>query len=441
MSRSKRCDSDWEPQQTRESFRDSGHVPAAGARQPLIGIVVPSLERGGGVPAVARFVTDAVLRSGKYQLKLVSLAVSARDPLNLSLSRPESWTRGVSVEQGNWEGIPFVRVGALLGELEFQRLRPRKALTRELAPCDLVQVVCGSPAWANAVIGLGKPVALQVATRARVERRIRDASPRGLAGWWRRAMTEVTDRFDDRALCRVDAIQVENPWMFDYARQLNQHREVDIRYAPPGVDARRFTPDGASRLSGRRDILCVGRLDDPRKNVGLLLEAYARIPDALRAATHLVLAGSGGPRSEFWSRARTLGLQDSVTFIGRPSRDDLIRLYQHAAVFALPSDEEGLGVVVLEAMACGVPVVATRCGGPEGIITDGKDGFLVPRDNADALAGRLQTLLREPDLNVEMGQRARATIEARYAADVAGLPFLEAWDRLLATVGRRSRAF
>ena len=64
-------------------------------------------------------------------------------------------------------------------------------------------------------------------------------------------------------------------------------------------------------------------------------------------------------------------------------------MYQRAAVFALPSDDEGLGIVILEAMACGVPVVATRCGGPEDIITDGTDGFLVPRYDAGALASRL----------------------------------------------------
>ena len=354
----------------------------------------------------------------------------------MSLTRPSSWLHGVSVEQGEWQGLPFVRVGAPFGELEFQRYRPRKALARELATCDLVQVVCGSPAVANAVIGLGKPVALQVATRARLDHRLRDTKPEGLAGWWRKAMTEITDRLDNRALRKVDAIQVENLWMLDYARQLNQYREVDIRYSPPGVDARRFTPSTVPRLAGRRDILCVGRLDDPRKNVGLLLEAFARLPDALRATSRLLLAGSAGPGPGFWIRAQALGLQDSVKFVSCPSQEELVRLYQRAAVFALPSDEEGFGVAILEAMACGVPVVATRCGGPEGIITDGTDGFLVPRNDAGAMAARLTTLLDSLELNEAMGQRARATIETRFTDEVAGQAFLEVWDRLLRRVER-----
>jgi D-inositol-3-phosphate glycosyltransferase len=278
---------------------------------------------------------------------------------------------------------------------------------------------------------------LQVATRARVERRLRDAKPIGLAGWWRKAMTEVTDRFDDRALRKVDAIQVENPWMLDYARELNPHREVDIRYAPPGVDARRFAPAAESGLTGRRDILCVGRLNDPRKNIDLLLEAYARLPERVRSTSRLLLTGSAGPGPEFWMHAQALGLRDCVDFVARPDEEELVQLYQRAAVFALPSDEEGFGVVILGAMACGVPVVATRCGGPEAIITEGIDGFLVPRDDAGAMAVRLKTLLDSPELNEAMGRRARATIEACFTEEVAGQAFLEVWDRLLKRAERR----
>jgi D-inositol-3-phosphate glycosyltransferase len=402
-----------------------------------LGLVVPALTMGGGVPAVARFISDVASRDGRANLKLVSLSMDSRDPQGLRLGSPRSWLSGTRQSQGTWNELPYTHVGAVGAEVEFQRYRPRKILREVLSDCDLIQVVCGSAAWANAVLGMGKPVSVQVATRARVERRWRDTKPKGLTGWWRKAMTEVTDRMDDRAMRGVDAIQVENPWMLDYARQLNQHREVDIRYAPPGVDARRFAPGAEPRLAGRRQILCVGRLDDPRKNVGLLLEAFARLPDALRATSRLLLAGSAGPTPDFWLRAQALGLRDSVKFVASPSQEKLVRMYQRAAVFALPSDEEGLGIVILEAMACGVPVVATRCGGPEGIITDGTDGFLVPRDDAVALAARLQALLDSHTLNEAFGRRARATIEARYAEEVAGEAFLEVWDRLLKRTDRR----
>jgi D-inositol-3-phosphate glycosyltransferase len=279
-------------------------------------------------------------------------------------------------------------------------------------------VVSGSPAWANAVAKCGIPVALQVATRVRVERRQRDRRPRTAAALWRAAMTSVTDRLDDLALRRVDAIQVENPWMLDYAKAMNKGRSVDIRYAPPGIDAALFRP-AVDRQFSEGYVLCVGRLGDPRKNPALLAKAYAMLPKELRRRVRLVLAGASSPPPEFWSLVGELGLRDQVTFVERPSMEELVRLYQKAAVFALPSDEEGLGLVVLEAMSCGVPVVCTKCGGPDGIIEDGTDGFLV------------QALLADEVLNRRMGNCARQTVEERYDERVAGGVFLDVWDSLL----------
>lgn len=397
-----------------------------------IALVVPSLAQGGGVPAVARFVKDTILQSGRYDLKLVSLSTSSRDPSSFNFSQPATWRRGAITAAGIWDDLPYVHVGAMGGELEFQRYQPRKILTDVLADCDIIQVVCGSPAWANAVCGLGKPVLLQVATRVRVERRVRDSKVGGLSDLWRKAMTEVTDRLDDRALKAVDAIQVENPWMLDYAGKLNAGRKVDLRYAPPGVDAVAFSPMLPQRdLDNDPYILCVARLSDPRKKIGLLLEAYALLPQDLIGRVRLVLAGSSGPPNSFWQRADALGLRGRVSYIERPTSPDLILLYQKASVFALPSDEEGLGVVLLEAMACGVPAVSTRSGGPDGIITDELDGYLVGLDDAEGMSNRIHQLLVDSGLNRAMGINARERVAARYAQQVAGDEFVEMWDKAL----------
>jgi glycosyltransferase involved in cell wall biosynthesis len=399
--------------------------------RPTIGLVVPSLEQGGGVPAVADFVYQAIQRSNKYNIRLVSLSTSASDDLSVAIRRPKSWLQGVQVETGVWRNRPFTRVGVLASELEFRRYMPRSPLTQVLKDCDLIQVVCGSPTWANAVVGLGKPVSLQVATRAIVERRRRDANPSSLAALWRKAMTCVTDRLDDRALRTVDAIQLENPWMLEYSQCINQGRnDVDIRYAPPGVDVALFSPLDKRPSLVNPYILCVGRLDDPRKNISFLLNAFRMLPPSL-AHVHLVTAGSGRPPAEYWSKVAEMGLQDRVRHVQRPDTADLVKLYQEAKVFALSSDEEGLGVVILEAMACAIPVVATRCGGPDGIITEGEDGFLVPLDDASVMADRLSILCSDPERNVAMGIAARATILGRYASEVAGQEFVQIWDSLL----------
>lgn len=396
-----------------------------------IAIVVPALDGGGGVPAVARFVKDTALNSGRFSVQMVSLCMSSNDETSVDLRRPVSWLRGVSCRQGVWQGLPFTHVGAFLVEFEFQRYQCRPALSNLLKDCDLIQVICGSPAWANTVIGLGKPVALQVATRAKVERRMRDAAPSSAASWWRKTMTEITDRMDDRALRRVDAVQVENPWMLKYVREINGDRPVDLRYAPPGIDTIRFQPLSKRNFWVDPYILCVGRLDDPRKNVGLLLEAYACLAISNRMTTRLVLAGSSPPRESFWQRANELGIADHICYVAQPSQDELIHLYQNASVFALSSDEEGLGVVILEAMACAIPVVSTRSGGPDGIISDGEDGFLVPVNEAVAMANRIEVLLNDPQTNIKMGEKARLTIEQRYDERITGAVFIEIWNRLL----------
>jgi glycosyltransferase involved in cell wall biosynthesis len=400
-----------------------------------LALVVPSLASGGGVPAVARFIKEVAVRSGQFDLRVVSLSESARDPLSLRLMAPGSWSNRPAVEAGEWDRIPFVHVGAIASELEFQQYRARRVLSQVIADCDVIQVVCGFPAWANTVVGLGKPLSMHVATRARVERRHRDAQPRTPSEWWRKAMTGITDKMDDNALRTVDAIQVMNPWMFDYAEGVNAGRDVDLQYLPPGVDTRRFRPLDSGRPQQSPYILCLARFNDPRKRIEVLLEAYARIPEPIRRVVRLVLAGSGPLPTAFWDRARGLGLADRVTFIERPDAAALLRLYREASVFALPSDEEGFGMVLLEAMACGVPVVSTRSGGPEGIITDGEDGYLVDREDVQALAGRLTLLLEAPEQAARMGSRARQTTEQRYDEFVVGGAFVGIWEDLANRAG------
>ena len=399
--------------------------------KPTLAIVVPGLSNGGGVPAVASFLAGVALRSGRYNLRLVSLSMGRAERVNVRIGSPRTWLRGPGLEPGQWEGKPYCHVGNWFGEFEFQRYRRRRLLTSALKDVDVIQVVAGFPAWANCVIDLGIPVSLQVASLATVELRARVDRPANLRDLVQKMMLPITSALDERALRRVDALQIENPWMLEHALRTCSGTAVDIKYAPPGIDTAVFSP--VEGLNSRQDryILLVGRLDDPRKRPEVLLEAYALLPAQLRAVVRLQLAGSGSPGPAFWRRVEQLGLMDRVTQALRPTLPELVELYRGATVFALPSDEEGLGLVVLEAMACGVPVVATRCGGPEGIIDDGVDGYLVPRDDPDAMAEKLQILLEDERLPKRIGLRARAKAVAEYEVKVTGDAFLEIWDRIL----------
>ena len=301
-----------------------------------------------------------------------------------------------------------------------------KELTREV---DVIQVVCGSPAWANSVINYGKPVSLQVATLAVVERKSRDKKVANFAGIWRIWMTKITIFFDNRALKKVNAIQVENNWMLNYSKKINKSRIVDIRYAPPGIDADIFKPRNSRNLVNGY-ILSVARFSDPRKNISLLLRAYCELSLELRSSFRLVLAGSSPPPRDFWALADKLAVTSCITYIAKPSKSELVDIYQKASVFALTSDEEGLGIAILEAMACGIPVVCTQCGGPDGIITNNVDGYLSPVNDFKSIAINLNKILINPEKNYSMGLAARKRIEVKFSKEIAGAEFLSTWNDL-----------
>jgi glycosyltransferase involved in cell wall biosynthesis len=396
-------------------------------------MVVPALNGGGGVPAVADFLCRQIERTGRYGLRVYSLPTANGDADSRRLRAPATWIGYPRTSRGTWRGRAYTSVGASGIELEFQRYQPRPALTALLRSCDLVQVVAGAPAMALAAIPCGRPVVLQVATRTRVERRgalVPGSPPVRL---WRQAMTLLVDRLDDRALAQVDAVMVENAWMHNYARAHATRPGAMVAMATPGVDIERFRPEPARAQALRHDpyILFVGRLDDPRKNLRLLCDAYARLCDRSRSAPRLVIAGKGELPVEARHALGALQGTDRVHMAGAPDDAALVALYQRAACLALPSTEEGFGMVVIEAMACGVPVVATRCGGPEGIISDGIDGRLVPLSDAQALAVALEAVHSNAEANERMGRAARQAVEARYSERAAFQPFLDTYERLL----------
>ena len=187
-----------------------------------------------------------------------------------------------------------------------------------------------------------------------------------------------------------------------------------IAVVPCGVDTELFTPGDAEaaraalRWTGDPPILYVGRLA-PIKGLETLLDAIALLARGGRRVRLVVVGGDADePRDshEAGLRARitTLGIGDLVSFAGPQPQETLRTHYVAADVTVLPSHYESFGMVALEAMACGSPVVASRVGGLTTTVRDGVTGFLVAEGDVHALAGRLETLLADPDLRWRLGR-------------------------------------
>ncbi len=338
---------------------------------------------------------------------------------------PHTWRRGVRITSELLDEIPYVHVGSAGAEIEPFRYRPRPALTSLLDTYDVVQIVAGSPALAHVARGVRRPVALQCATMVAVERKAL-LRGRGLVTLWRRFMTALVSHMDQSGLQHADVVLVENTWMRDVvSRRLGPAR---VRFHPPGVDTAMFTPPGECPTT--EIVLAVGRLDDPRKNIPMLLEAFATVRRHCPNA-QLVLAGERPPPDAVLELATRLGISDAVHLQLALSSESLARLYRSATVLALSSDEEGLGIVVLEAMASGVPAVCTRCGGPETSVIDGVTGFLVPVGDTAAFANRLVALLSNPSLREAMGRASHSHVERNFSLAATGQAFVDTYDELL----------
>ena len=214
---------------------------------------------------------------------------------------------------------------------------------------------------------------------------------------------------------------------------------------PPGVNLERFSPGTPTeRAQARAElglapdepaVLFVGRID-PIKGIDTLLGGQAILADRNAAPTLLVVGGElgkdGRPTGDLARvgvHAAELGIRDSVRLLGSQPQERLPVFYRAADVVAVPSRYESFGLVAVEAMACGSPVVASRVGGLRFTVEEGESGFLVPHNNPTALADALQRILADSTLRARLSAGAVGTA-ARFAWPTVAAQILHMYERL-----------
>jgi glycosyltransferase involved in cell wall biosynthesis len=210
-----------------------------------------------------------------------------------------------------------------------------------------------------------------------------------------------------RAFAASDAIVTNSLQVADYIEREYRAPRHRIRVIYNGIDSERFHP---GERSGARDpglIVAIGRLVE-QKNHALFLKAAARLAQDLNTA-RFVIVGDGPLRPALEIQARSLGIADRVTFIGE--RRDVEAVLRSASLFWLTSRWEGMPNVVLEAMASGVPAIATDVGGTRELIRSGVDGFVVPEGEIEPFVALSRDLLRDEARWSRFAAAARARAE------------------------------
>ena len=236
----------------------------------------------------------------------------------------------------------------------------------------------------------------------------------------------------------ADAL-VADGWAAD---ELPRVLGLPVERVTKGVDTEQFNPKGPSireslRLHDRRVVLTVARLV-PIKRVSLLVEAFATVR-ARAPEAHLVIVGDGPEREALRRHAAEIGVLDATTFVGSIAHRDTPQFYRAADVFALASEFDNSPNVVLEAMASGLPVVATDAGGARQLVDDGEGGAIVPPGDAAALARALVHYVCSPSEARSAGAFNRAKAAADFSWPASAVKLLAVYRRVV-EAGREHRA-
>jgi len=253
---------------------------------------------------------------------------------------------------------------------------------------------------------------------------------------------------ETRVMSRVDQIIAATQAEKSQLEFLYGVKPQKITVIPPGVNASRFypiPPDEAKDVIGvPRDnamLLFVGRIE-ALKGIDILLQAIALMKQQgtfERHPHHLVIIGgdpdgiSLPPTAEMArikALSKELGIGDLVIFLGKRDQETLPYYYSAAEALIMPSHYESFGMVALEAMACGTPVVASQIGGLAFLVQDGLTGYVVPYGEADLLAEKLTLLIKKPELRRQMGINA-AEYALNYRWEIITDQIVEVYNRLL----------
>jgi len=398
-----------------------GGGPLDGKVRVLISTIAPI---SGGVPTMTGFIVRALRARGfepvlaHYEPYSVSPALSV--PLIRLLGGRVGQRRRIALD-----GCETYAIGAWLPELEVTHYLATPAWLSLIESAQAWVVVSGNALSAVPFYQTGRPFVAWIASGWSADREHRVKKFSAVRTVLDRAIVGPAARRLERAILnRAPGVILS---LSQYTRRsLDQiaGRPVVRDVLPMPIDAEFFTPEARKLIRGR--IGFSGRFDDPRKNIGLLFESLS----LLRRAGHEVgaLLIGGEPNAAMAAQLVHYDIEQAVEFRPHGSAEVMRDHLRTLDLFVVPSHQEGLCIAALEAMACGIPVVSTRCGGPEEFVIDDETGSLVDFDAA-AMADAIISIVNDRDRRERLGLGARDEVLRLYSKARAEQVFWAAFNR------------
>lgn len=362
----------------------------------------------GGVFSKLRFLVQLLLKMG-FQVKIAYYMPYSIEP-ELSVPFRKLFQKKPGCRHFVGElGVEEYAIGALLPELEFVNYFPNSHWRKLINSADLYFVVSGHILSATPFYFMKKKYAAWIATLYDEDRRERIKT----FPWYRKFVDKL---FISRVARYLEKVMLQKNPVFTVShfsyRLLNQYGRFSRDVIPVPVDTAIFFSKKENVQPG---LICfTARFLDPRKNIGFLLEAFALLLNKISYATLCLIGDDITP--EITEKLTQLGISSHVQILNFIPFEELIARLQKTDVFVIPSSQEGLCVSGLEAMACGCPVVSTRCGGPTDYVKEGENGYLVDF-NADEFADKIVSICENRALRDKLSLGALREIEENYSID------------------------
>lgn len=393
------------------------------SRKTLIATLPPEIV--GGVAIKARILADHLRRRGQTVTIAHYVLLGSDRTLNVPLSRLLTGQRPATREHVAFGDHRCIAVGCRLPELEASYTADSPLWRELIARHDRHIAVGGTVLAAAPYAAAGIPHLIWCASDVDGDRTDRHNAMAPLRRIYdSTVVVPLLHRLEKQVLGQNGHIMGVSPYTLDRLRRINPGMADRLHHVPIPIDKALFSPHLPPATPGR--IGFVGRLDDPRKNIGLLLDAFVKICSRLPASSLILVGNDNGTCQGEIERRNLVG---AVELAGRLGRSDLVAFYRSLDVFVIPSLQEGLAIVGLEAMGCGVPVVSTRCGGPESFIRDGENGFLTDF-SSDQVADAACRIVEDRHLRESMGKTARTTIESIYGIGEFAVKLDAVWNRV-----------